>query len=106
MKVYTQVWNGTVTSVYLLNKGDHIGGGRHRHLVNHTTHVVSGSLLAAIYADSEHRLIRLDEGDIYVLPMNVDHDLMAIVDDTIAVNCIAEQAVAGMDGRAGELVFE
>jgi hypothetical protein len=38
--------------------------------------------------------------------MNVDHDLMAIVDDTIAVNCIVVQAVAGVDGRPGALVFE
>jgi hypothetical protein len=37
--------------------------------------------------------------------MNVDHDLMAIVDDTIAVNCIADQAVSGEDGKPGELVF-
>jgi quercetin dioxygenase-like cupin family protein len=50
-------------------------------------------------------MIQLDEGDIYVLPMNIDHDLMAIVDDTIAVNCIVEQAVGGLDGRPGELVF-
>jgi quercetin dioxygenase-like cupin family protein len=104
--VHSQTWNGVLTSTYMLDKGEHVGGGRHRHSVEHSTQCVAGEVDVAIYDDQLVPRFTLRPGEFASLAANIDHDIVATVDGTIVVNCIAADSVKGKDGEAGQLVFE
>jgi hypothetical protein len=104
--VHSQTWNGVLTSAYMLDKGDHVGGGRHRHSVGHSTQCVAGEVEVAVYSNEEVLLTYLCPGQFLSLPAILDHDIVARVDGTIVVNCIRADSINGKDGEPGQLVYE
>lgn len=125
------VWNGVRASVYQMNAGDKIV--RHRHSVDHTTHVIRGLAQVDIFGSGarqwgSRRMLPVEisgssagsvllspEGGAIVLPKDIDHEITARSDDTIVVNLIdaalgdpieAARGPDGVAGVAGGIIFE
>lgn len=90
-------WNGVIASIYYMSKGDRLGV--HKHDVAHNTFVIRGRTRVEIDGIA---FGEMGVGDLAVtLPENIKHDVIALRDDTIIINMIAEGGRVFVDDAPG-----
>lgn len=80
MEVSMIKWKGVAVGVYRLNEGEKVP--RHQHAWEHTIYLVQGTGEVEVYDD---KTIKMEIGENYTLPANIDHEIRAFDDKTIMI---------------------
>jgi len=82
----THDWNDMRVDVWMLNAGEKIP--RHRHPFVHTTGVAQGRTEVEVWwPEHESSVFQIQAGGPdYEFPPDIDHEIRAMDDDTIAIN--------------------
>src|SRR6266481_8271497 len=99
MDVTVHQWDGFVLSLYQLKAGEKIA--RHKHPFVHTTGVARGKTRVTLfYSDINEEFSMLPGDNDFVFPLDVEHEIEALEDDTIVANIhrVQNSGSAGMDG--------
>jgi quercetin dioxygenase-like cupin family protein len=104
-KITVHEWDGMLLSLFQMDAGDKIE--RHSHPFQHTTGVARGRTKVTIFhlEDDEYYWMQPGTPE-FAFPVNVEHEIEALLDDTIIVNLSHSQTPAGVPAQDGGVLFE
>ena len=97
-------WNGMRVDVWRMDKGDKLE--QHSHPFVHTTGVARGETKVRVWYDygKDIMFMKPGDGDFEFTP-NIEHEIEALVDDTIIVN-IQYPGLPGKQGNDGGIATD